>query len=123
MQTADEKELSATIDQLCRAMVDVDGNTLDKLSCEELTYGHSNGRIENKDEFINTILTGRSNFLQIRLAQPYLYITGNTAVARHNFAAETNDGGKRTSILLHIIWVWKKENDTWKMLARQAVRR
>ncbi|HVX51973.1 MAG TPA: nuclear transport factor 2 family protein [Chitinophagaceae bacterium] len=120
--TPQQQQLAAAIDQLCRAMVDADGNMLDALSCEELTYGHSNGHIENKDQFINAIVTRRSVFLSIKLSYPYINITGDVAVARHNLAAETNDGGKR-NIHLHIIWVWKNEGGNWKMLARQAVRK
>ena len=122
MQTEHEKQVAAAIEQLRAAMISKDGNTLSALSCEELTYGHSNGKIETKAEFINTIVSGQSNFVSIQLSDAYLHITGNTVIARHTFLAETNDGGNPANIKLHIIWVWLLHSGAWKMLARQAVR-
>ncbi len=116
------KLLEATINTLRQAMVDANGLVLGNLACEELTYGHSNGNLQTKAEFVETIVSGKSNFVSIALTNPYVKIYGDTAIARHEFNAETNDGGKPGSVRLHILWVWRNEGGTWKMLARQAVR-
>ncbi len=118
----DVKLLEANIETLRLAMVDANGLVLGNLACEELTYGHSNGNLQTKAEFVETIVSGKSDFLSIRLTNPFIKIYGDTAIARHEFNAETNDGGKPGSVRLHILWVWRKESGGWKMLARQAVR-
>ena len=118
----DVQLLEATIETLRQAMVEANGLVLGNLAFDELTYGHSNGNIQNKAEFVETIVSGKSNFISISLSNPYINIFGDTAIARHEFNAETNDGGKPGSVRLHILWVWRKEDGAWKMLARQAVR-
>ncbi len=103
-------------------MVDADGAVLSRLSDEHLTYGHSNGNIQTKTQFVDTIVSGQSDFVSIQLTDAYIKTEDNIAIARHTFIAETNDGGKPNNIKLHILWVWLLEGGEWKMIARQAVR-
>jgi ketosteroid isomerase-like protein len=121
--TQHQHNLTAAIEQLRKAMIEKNAAALTSLSSPHLTYGHSNGTIETQAQFVDTIVSGRSNFINIQLTNAYIHIMGNTAVARHTFTAETHDAGKPpASFTLHIIWVWQLEGTQWKMLARQAVR-
>jgi len=119
---SDIKMLEATIETLRQAMVDANGVVLGNLASDDLTYGHSNGNMQTKAEFVDTIVSGKSDFVTIELTNPYIKIYNETAIVRHEFNAETNDGGKPGKVRLHILWVWQKVGDGWTMLARQAVR-
>ncbi|GAA3956192.1 hypothetical protein GCM10022209_62320 [Chitinophaga oryziterrae] len=120
-QSKDEKAVIASVESLRKAMVDADKATLEKLADTKLSYGHSGGKIENKETFVDNIVSGRSDFVTIELADQTVAVTGNTAIVRHNLNAATNDNGKPAEVHLHVLTVWVKEGNMWKLLARQAV--
>jgi ketosteroid isomerase-like protein len=120
-QSKDEKAVTASVESLRKAMVDADKATLEKLADTKLSYGHSGGKIENKETFVDNIVSGRSDFVTIELADQTVTVTGNTAIVRHNLNATTNDNGKPAEVHLHVLTVWVKEGNAWKLLARQAV--
>jgi hypothetical protein len=95
---------------------------LSNLLSEQLSYGHSSGRIESKSEFIANLLNGTSDFTEITLSDQKMTGTENSAVVRHNLTAKTNDKGVTGNVKLHIMTVWVKEKKQWKLFARQATR-
>ena len=121
-QTKDEKAIATAVESLRKAMVDADKASLENLSSEKLSYGHSSGLVESKAEFVDKIATGKSDFVTIELSEQVTSISGKTAIVRHLFNATTNDGGKPGTVKLKILLVWQKEKGGWKLLARQAVR-
>ncbi|MBK7870308.1 MAG: nuclear transport factor 2 family protein [Saprospiraceae bacterium] len=117
-----ETAVANTVETLRKAMVDADKSALENISAEELSYGHSSGKIENKSEFVEAIVSGKSDFVKIDLSDQTIKVVGKTALVRHKFFAETNDGGKPGTVTLHILTIWQKQKGGWKLLARQAVR-
>ena len=105
-------------------MIDADSVTLDKLTYDELSYGHSGGNLQNKKEFIQGFTSHSSVFVKIDLSDQTTIVLGDVAIVRHTLFAETNDKGKGPgTIKLGIILVWKKnQNGEWMLLARQAVK-
>lgn len=121
-QSKSEMAVADAVETLRKAMVDADKATLQNIAAEELSYGHSSGKIENKTEFVKAIVSGKSDFTKIDLSDQTIKIAGKTALVRHKFFAATNDGGKPDSVTLHILTIWQKQMGGWKLLARQAVR-
>jgi ketosteroid isomerase-like protein len=119
-QTAEEKEVAAAVEALRKAMVDGDKATLEKLAANELTYGHSAGKIEDKTTFINNLTNGNSDFVTIDLGDQTISLAGNVALVRHTLTAKTNDGGKPGNVKLGVLLVWQKQAGGWKIIARQA---
>lgn len=118
-----EKEVAARVEQLREAMTNPTREALTELTLPQLNYGHSGGTtIENQEEFIQTLLTGKSDFVKIDLSDQKITVVGNTATVRHTFQADTNDGGKPGTVKMYILTVWVKQAGKWRMLARQAVR-
>ncbi|RYG04753.1 MAG: nuclear transport factor 2 family protein, partial [Chitinophagaceae bacterium] len=99
-----------------------DKATLERLTSIKLSYGHSSGKIEDRDQFVETLVSGKSDFTSIKLSEQKLVISGNTAVVRHIFEANTNDGGKAGTVKLSVILVYNKKGTAWQLLARQAVK-
>lgn len=124
MKIADtpQKEVEQAVEQLRVLMLTPDQEGLEKIAHEELTYGHSGGKVESRKEFVETLVTGKSVFRKITLKDQKIALAGNTAVVRHTLEADTFDGGVPNSIRLHIVLVWAKEKNSWKLLARQAVK-
>ena len=121
-QSKDEKGVASQVELLRKAMVDADKASLENLTDAKLSYGHSGGKVEDKAAFVENIVSGHSDFKSIELTDQTIYVTGNTAIVRHNLAAETNDNGKPGNVHLHILMVWVKTGSQWKLLARQAVK-
>ncbi len=125
--TSNAKDINAVTEavaQLRQAMLSADGDLLSSLAHEELTYGHSGGQMQNKQEFVDTFTNGASVFTSIDISDQTICIAGDTAIVRHILKATTNDKGKgpgNVNISILLVWV-KSENNSWQLLARQAVR-
>lgn len=119
-QTKDETEVTAAVEKMRFAMISGQKADLDAVASENLTYGHSSGKLQNKTEFMDSFLTKASVFVTITLTDQTIQVTGNTAIVRHKLAATTADGGKPGTVNLGIILVFVKQHGQWKLLARQA---
>jgi hypothetical protein len=120
---ADVTSLEYTIENLRAAMVSPTEEMLTNLVSDPLSYGHSNGVVETKEEFIVSLVSGKYNFLNIDLSEQTIEIIGNIGVVRHNLFAETHDKDKpESTIKLKILLIWEFREGQWKLLARQAVK-
>jgi ketosteroid isomerase-like protein len=119
-QSKDEKKVADAVAELRKAMIDADKQKLESLVAEDLSYGHSSGKIEDKATFIESLVSGRSDFLTMDLTDQTIDVKGKTAIVRHNLTADTNDNGKTGTVKLGVMLVWQKESGRWKLLARQA---
>lgn len=121
-QSKDEKEVAAAVTQLRQAMLDANKPALEALTGASLTYGHSNGRIENQAAFVDYLVSGKGDFVTMELSDQTILLTGNTAIVRHTLIADTNDGGKPGKVNLYVMLVWNKSGKQWKLIGRQAVK-
>jgi ketosteroid isomerase-like protein len=121
-QSADEKAVASAVEKLRKAMVAGDPVSLKAMVAEDLSYGHSNALLENREEFIDQFVTGKSVFKTINLTEQSIKIVGEAAVVRHRLTGDTNNSNVPGKVDLSILMVWKKQNGDWKLLARQAVK-
>jgi hypothetical protein len=119
-QTKSEKEVAVAVENMRKAMISGDKSALEAVASDNLSYGHSSGKLQNKAEFVEQIATKQSVFVTITLTDQTIKVTENTAIVRHKLAAQTNDGGKPGNVNLGILLVFVKEHGQWKLLARQA---
>lgn len=118
----DVQALEISLDRFHKAIVDADSLALRNLTTEELTYGHSSGAIENREEFIGNLLSGKSDFAKIEMSEVDVTVKDDVAWTRFNMAADLVNNGAITPINLKMLYVWTKDAGIWKLLARQAVR-
>jgi ketosteroid isomerase-like protein len=121
-QSKDETAVAAAVASLRKLMVDPNKAALEKITADELSYGHSSGKVQTKAEFIEALTSGSSDFVSIDLTDQTIKLAGNTAIVRHTLSASTNDGGKPGTVKLGILTIWQKQKGQWKLLARQAVK-
>ncbi|WP_199121349.1 nuclear transport factor 2 family protein [Pedobacter sp. ASV28] len=119
-QTKDEKAVSDAVEKMRLAMISGDRAELENISSTNLSYGHSSGKIEDKAAFVESIASGKSDFVSIDLKNQSIQISGHTAIVRHELHAKTNDGGKPGEVHLGIMLVWQKFGKDWKLIGRQA---
>lgn len=108
--------------QLKDALLSGNEQKLRNISSAHLSYGHSNGLIENQDAFIKTLVSGKSVFLTIDLSDQTIDLVDKTAIVRHTLYAKTNNDGVLGEVKLKVLMIFQKENGSWKLLARQAVK-
>lgn len=115
--------VAAAAERLRVAMIDPTPAALGALVADDLSYGHSGGRVDTKDSFIGDLVAGKSDFVSITITEQTIKVVGgDTAIVRHTLAADTLDSGKPGKVALKILGIWKKQGNDWKLLARQAVR-
>jgi hypothetical protein len=121
-QTGDEAAVATAVENFRMAMLKADKAKFDALCAEQMSYGHSAGRLETKAEFIAASTSGKSTWNFITLSEPTVKVVGDNAIARHVLTGETLSEGKTTPIKIGILMVWQKQGGDWKLLARQAYR-
>ncbi len=119
-QSKDEVIVAEQTERLRLAMISGNKAELDSLVMDRLTYAHSSGKVEDKETFVHTLSIKKSDFRRIELSDQSVTVAGKTAIVQHVLRADTNDGGIPGKVNLGIVLVWKKQHDTWKLLARRA---
>ena len=119
-QTGKESAVSAAVEALRKAMIAADKSALDQLTTPELSYGHSSGRLENKAEFIEALVSGKSGFSAIELEGQTINVMDKIAMVRHVFHGTRRKEGDKMK--LSILTVWLQQQEQWKLLARQAAK-
>ena len=122
-QSKDEKYVAQAVASWHKAMIEADTVALKQLIAEQLSYGHSGGKVETKAMLIEAIGSGKSDFVTMNLSEQTIQIVDKTAIVRHNLAADTNDGGKPASVKLIVLQIWQKQSGKWRLLARQAIKK
>ncbi|QPH40363.1 nuclear transport factor 2 family protein [Pedobacter endophyticus] len=115
-------EVEAAVKALTALMVTPDSVALNKLILNDLSYGHSSGKVQTKQEFMHSLLSGESDFVNINLTDQTVIVQNKTALVRHMLNAKTNDKNVPGTVKLQILLVWSKEKAGWKLLGRQAVK-
>lgn len=121
--TTPENEISASISMLVKGITSADENILKDITADELIYGHSGGKVQNKSEFIAEIVSGQPlDYVSIELSNQTIKVSGQTAVVRHIFTSETLSNGVPGNLKIGNMLIWQLQNGKWKLLARQAYR-
>ena|SRR6185503_19118500 len=123
-QSKDEAEILAASRRLHQTVFGTkDSAALEQLFAKALTYGHSNGRIQNRAEAIDGIIHNKSSYTDTSVKSYFVMINDDVAVVRYVMREmETNAEGKIVPLRLAIMLVWVEEKGKWKLFGRQAVR-
>lgn len=114
--------IEQAVTHLREALLSGNEAKLRAISSSRLSYGHSNGLIENQDAFVATLISGKSVFLTMDLSDQTIDQVDNTAVVRHTLYAKTNNDGILGEVKLKVLLIFQKDKGSWKLLARQAVK-
>jgi len=116
----EENAVKSQVEILRQAMIDADGAKLKALTSDQLNYVHSNGNFQNQAEFIEGIVSGKSDFVSIDFQNQTITIQNDVAIVRHILSAHTKDYGIDRDIKIGIMLVWQKQKNKWILIARQA---
>ena len=121
-QSTDEATVEQAVENLRKAMFERNVKQFEALISENVSYGHSAGRIENKQEFIKAALANKAVMKSLAFTDQTVKITGNHAVVRNTYNGVSELDGKTNTTKIGVLLVWAKENGTWRLYARQAYR-
>lgn len=119
-QNSDTAAVEQAVEALRRLMLQPNAAALEALLADQLSYGHSDGRVQNRTEFVDSLMTGASKFNAIALSDQTISVVDDIAVVRHVFAADVVSNGKPGQPRIRILQVWQKRDGRWRLLARQA---
>lgn len=120
----DEDAVARSLEAFRSAQAALNAPALTGLTAPELSYSHSDGRVEDRAAFVANATSGKSSFLALAYRNPTITVVGNTAVVRFNWVAEqqAKADGAKTATNLHILMVWLKTGEDWKLLARGSTK-
>lgn len=121
-QSKEEKKIAAAVEALNKALVAADGNTLKNLVTDELSYGHSGGRIEDWQMFLDSAVNGTFKYVSIDASNQTIKVAKKAAIVRSLLLIKATSNGTPTDLKLGVLQVWQKRGGGWKLLARQAVK-
>jgi hypothetical protein len=121
-QATDEEKLTATLKEFHQALVTKNTISINQQTDKALSYGHSNGWVENKTDLIKDLETGYINYQSYK--EDSIAITINSNMANVRFVADITATMKETANTYHlkVLEVWVKKGKRWVLFARQAVK-
>lgn len=121
-QSADEAAVAQAVENLRQAMFARDPKGYEALISENVSYGHSAGRIENKQEFIKAALANKSVMKSLTFTDQTIQINGSHAIVRNTYNGVSELDGKTSNTKIGVLMIWAKEGNAWRLYARQAFR-
>ncbi len=121
-QAAEEAAVADSVETLRKALLEANKAKLEQVASAQISYGHSDGRVETKEQFINGVMTRKQVVKSLAFPELKVAVVGNAAIARHIYLAESELEGKPTTTRIGALQVWQKQDGGWKLLARQGFR-
>jgi ketosteroid isomerase-like protein len=119
-ESADEAAVAKAVADLTKAMLAADKAQLEALVADQLSYGHSSGKLETKAQFVEAVSSKKSIFKSLNLTDVKVSVVGNDAIVRHIWDSVSESDGKSSTAHIGVLQVWAKQDGKWKLLARQA---
>jgi Domain of unknown function (DUF4440) len=115
--------LKNAMQQLDKALLQKDETVLKSVLHKDLSYGHSNGWIQNKNDILNDFTSGKLTYNKIENnSSAIIVITKEYATVKTNTNAEGIVNGTAFNLKLHIMQFWIKTKKGWQLIARQSAK-
>src|ERR1700750_676940 len=104
--SADEDAVAKSVEAFRAAQLALDAKALDVLCAAELSYSHSDARVEDKTTFITNATTNRNaKTLSLAYRDPKIAIVGSAAIVRFNWVSESEAvvDGRKSTTKLHVL--------------------
>ena len=122
VDAAEESAVSDSVETLRKGILEADRAKLAQVTSEHISYGHSDGRVQDKEEFIKGVLTRKQVVKTLTFPDMKISVVGPSAIVRHIYLSDSEADGKATTTRIGALQVWQKQDGAWKLLARQGFR-
>ena len=122
--SADEDAVAKNVEAFRAAQFALDAKALEALCAAELSYSHSDARVEDKATFVKNATTNRNaKTLSLAYQDPKISVVGPAAIVRFTWVSESETpDGKKGGNKLHVLMNWQKQGSDWKLLSRAATK-
>jgi hypothetical protein len=114
--------LKDATEKLRVALIKKDSVTLKQLLHKSVTYGHSSGWVQTKQDVINDLANGKLTYSKIENQEVKWTTDKDWASARSTTNVTVTVDGNTVDLKLHILEVWLKTNKGWQLIARQSAK-
>ena len=121
-EAGDEESVAQSVEVLRKGLLEADRSKLEQVTSAQVSYGHSDGRAETKEQFIHGVMTRKQTVKSLDFPELKVAVVGNAAIARHIYLSQSELDGKATTTKIGALQVWQKQDGGWKLLARQGFR-
>ena len=121
-ESGDDAAVKKAVEDMRTAYLKQDKAGLEAMTLPQLTYSHSDGRIEDKAQFIKGVMDRKATVKSLEYPELTVAVAGDTAIVRHLWVSESELDGKVTNTRIGVMQVYKKQDGGWKLLARSSYR-
>ncbi|HPH24631.1 MAG TPA: nuclear transport factor 2 family protein [Chitinophagaceae bacterium] len=118
----DTVQLKKVTELFNNALLTKDTNLIKQLVHKQISYGHSNGWLQTKQDLITDFATGKIEYTKIEEGEKFFTKTKQAIAVRNISKVEGVVNGYVFSMSLQVLQVWKKVKKNWVLLARQSVK-
>jgi hypothetical protein len=116
----EEAGVAQAVEAFRKAMQTKDRAQFEALCAPQMSYGHSAGKVQTKAEFIADATSEKSVWKTLDFSEVKNSVAGNNAISRFMLVGENETAGKLSAVKIGVLMVWQKQENSWKLLARQA---
>jgi hypothetical protein len=112
-----EDDVLAAEDRRYEALLGPDLPTLERLFHDRLSYAHSSGVRDTKDQYLEKIRNGYYDYARIDHPVERVDVLGNTVVVIGRMTADLTVQGTQKTIHNLALAVWTKDSGEWQLVA------
>lgn len=119
----DEEKLINTMKEFHQALVSANKVSINQQTDKALSFGHSNGWIQTKNEVMDDLSNGKISYNSYKEDSITVSMNGNMANVR--FLADVSATVRGIGVAnfhLKVLEVWVKKGKRWVLFARQAIK-
>jgi len=119
----DSVGLKNTMQQLDKALLEKNGAVLGSVLHKDISFGHSNGWIQTRDDILNDFKSGKLVYNKFENnSSAIVSISKKYATVKTNSNAEGTVNGTAFKLTLHVMQFWIKTKKGWQLIARQSAK-
>ncbi len=121
-QNQDSLKLLAAVNAFHQALIQKNTLSINQVTDKALSYGHSNGWVESKNEMMKNLETNYIGYQSIEMDSVSVVLNNYMANVRFNAAIKATLKGNAEQYLLKVLEVWIKKGNRWILFARQSLK-
>jgi len=95
---------------------------LREILADDLTYTHSNGLLDGKEQLLESLNSGKTLYQSIQSEEIKVRVLGETAIINGVAAMRVWSNGQTNDLHLRYTDVYAKRNGKWQLIAWQSTR-
>jgi ketosteroid isomerase-like protein len=104
------------------ALTRSDVSVLTKLYDDKIVYTHSNGKVDTKSSYINSIQSGASKYQSMKRDEIKVTVYGKAAVVTCHWEVHVLAQGNKIDTNARYLHVYVQQPDGWKLVAHQSTK-